>query len=136
MSTFQGLHGQFATFGGGGGAGYAVTLSGNYTLTAGDDGKTFIIDSNAADRTITVPAGLPLGFTFSLWCNSTSKKIIAQFSGSERARHGGSTTSAGGTLSFDGATDTGYSTTLKKVSAGFANTYYGTLATTGSPALT
>lgn len=131
------IAGQMASIGGAGGAGNVILVTANRTMTAADDGKIFVIDSNTADYTVTVPAGLPTGFTFYVYCNSTSRKIIFQFSGSERLRQSGSTTSAAGTALFDGVTDTGYSTTIRKVSSsGFANTYWGTFGGVGNLTLT
>jgi len=109
-----------------------ANLTGAYTLAASDNGRTFIIDGNTANRTLTVPAGLPLGFTFYIYCNSTANNLIVQFSGSERLRQSGATTSAGGTATFNGATDTGFASTIRKVSdSGFANTYWGTFGGVG-----
>lgn len=107
-------------------------LSANYTLTPADNGRTFVIDGNTSNRTITVPAGLPLGFTFYVYCNSTANNLVIQFSGSERLRQSGSTTSAAGTATFSGVSDTGFSSTIRKVSeSGFANTYWGTFGGVG-----
>jgi hypothetical protein len=110
-----------------------VNLTGAYTLTPADNGRTFVIDGNTANRTITVPAGLPLGFTFFVYCNSTANNVVVQFTSPERLRQSGSTTTAGGTATFLGASDTGYATTIRKVSdSGFANTYWGTFGGVGN----
>ena len=105
-------------------------------MTAADNGTIWVIDGNAGNRTITVPAGLPLGYTFSVYCNSSANNIIFQFSGVERLRQGGSVTSVAGTAAYNGATDTGYSVTIRKVSTGFAGTYWGTFGPTGAMTLT
>jgi hypothetical protein len=119
------------------GGGCLVTLSGDVTLSEIYDGCTFIIDSNAADRIITVPTTLRQGFLFRVVCNSTAKKVTVQFSGTERYRSGGDLTSEAGTAVLDGAAgaSTGYMFGLQKVSAGFAFTTWQNIGAVGAPAL-
>jgi len=127
------LTGQLASLGGNP---PGLLLTGNYTVTASDDGRTIVIDGNGGNRTVTIPAGLPIGFTLHVYCNSSASNLTLQFSTPERIRQGGSVGSVAGTAVYSGATDTGYSVTIRKVSEGFAGTYWGTFGSTGALALT
>jgi hypothetical protein len=75
----------------------------NYPFTAADNGKTFTTTGASGAVTFTVPAGLPVGFEFGIYQNTT-EDIVVQLSGSEVARWlNALITTAGGTLTWTGA---------------------------------
>lgn len=112
----------------------AITAS--YNISLAENGFTYVSNATAAAVTLALPANAPNGFTATFVQASVAQDLIVQMPAGEHARIGaGGVTSAGGTLTFTGASGAtcGASYTLRKVSGANATewvlTGYGTYVT-------
>lgn len=113
-----------------------INLTANYTATADDDGCTFTNVGAAGAVQVTIPAGLPRGTKFRMTQTSTTQDIGFKFSGAERLRNSGATTTAGGAATFAGAgaASVGFVMEIERVDG--PNGDYGVMHAVGAPTLT
>ncbi len=109
--------------------------TGSYTLTADDDGAQLTNVGATGNVQFIVPAGLPRPFSFRARQASASFDLQVKFSGVERLRNSGSTTTAAGTATFTGAgaATVGYAMEIERVDGPNGN--YGVVNAIGAPTL-
>lgn len=115
-NTYADNTGSGTAIGQGGGAGPVSTNSASFTATQDQNGLVFTNIASAANMIVTIPVGLSIGTTYNFIADNASFTLQGKFSGSELIHYAGTSSTAGGTITW-AAGSVGGSVFMKKISS-------------------